>query len=136
MAPASADVVEVVVLAAGADALLRVRDAPPRGALLAEEVRLELVHAGVRKQQRRVLMRDDGRGRHERVAVPLHEEVDELPANLVRRHMNAFLEARGRVAGRGAIIEKDCRRSSMRDGPKQNVPGHWRWTRDVASYLG
>src|ERR1035441_9147142 len=47
-----ADVVEVVVLAAGADALLRVRRATGRvGALgLAKEDGHELVHAGVREQ--------------------------------------------------------------------------------------
>ncbi len=77
-----ADVVEVVVLAPGADALLRVRRPAPRRLLGAEEVGLELVHARVREQQRRVVVRDDGRRRHERVPVLLHEEIDVLPTDL------------------------------------------------------
>jgi hypothetical protein len=53
-----ADVLEVVVLAAGADALLGVGGAFPRGGLVAEEVGHELVHAGVGEQQ-------VGGGRHQ-----------------------------------------------------------------------
>jgi hypothetical protein len=52
------DVLEVVVLAAGADAFLGVGHALPRGGLVAEEVGHELVHAGVREQQ-------VGGGRHQ-----------------------------------------------------------------------
>ncbi len=78
-----ADVVEVVVLAAGADALLRVGRALVGRLLGAEEVRLELVHAGVGEQQRRVVVRHDTARRHEGVAVLLDEEVDELLADLV-----------------------------------------------------
>jgi bifunctional N-acetylglucosamine-1-phosphate-uridyltransferase/glucosamine-1-phosphate-acetyltransferase GlmU-like protein len=69
MPPRKANVFKVVVLAAGADALLRSRRPrvlPPLGA---KEKILELVHSGVGKQQRRIV------GRHQRgrvhPAVPL-----------------------------------------------------------------
>ena len=81
VAAGAADVVEVVVLAAGADALLGVGDALPGGLGGAEEVGLELVHAGVGEQQRGVVLRHDRRGGEEGVAVVLDEEVDELPAD-------------------------------------------------------
>src|SRR5262249_4616510 len=80
-----AHVVEVVVLAARADALLRVRDALHRRLLGAEEVRLELVHPGVGEEQRRVVVWDDRRGRDIGVPVLLAEEVDKLLADFTRR---------------------------------------------------
>ena len=43
----SADVIQIVVLPTGADALLRVHHARPRRFLAAEKVRLELIHARV-----------------------------------------------------------------------------------------
>ena len=91
-----ADVVEVVVLSAGADALLRVDDAAVLGRLGAEEVGLELVHAGVGEEQRRVVVRDDRRAGHERVAVLLAKEVDEVLADLGggSGHDAAFLRCR------------------------------------------
>ena len=49
------DIVEVVVLAAGADALLRADGPLVRRALVAEEVRLERDHPGDVEQQRRVV---------------------------------------------------------------------------------
>ncbi len=54
-----ADVVEIVVLAAGADAFLRVGSALKRARARAEEDVLELVHARIGKQQRRVVERHD-----------------------------------------------------------------------------
>ncbi len=78
-----ADVFEVVVLAAGADALLGVGRPAVVAAAGAEEESLELVHARVGEQQRGVVVRHDRRGGHERVAVLLDEEVDELLANLL-----------------------------------------------------
>ena len=85
----SPDVVEIVVLAAGADAFLRVGNALPRGLLGAEEIGLELVHPGVGKQQRRVIVRHDGRGPDEGVAVLLDEEVDVSLADLGGRHRHS-----------------------------------------------
>jgi hypothetical protein len=79
----SADVVEIVVLATGTDALLRV-GRPRIGALfLPEKNRLELVHPRVGEQQRGIVVRHHGRARHERVPMLLHEEIDELLANLI-----------------------------------------------------
>ncbi len=79
-----ADVVQIVVLAAGADALLRVGGTLVGPGAGAEEHVLELVHAGVGEQQRRIVVRHHRRRRHKRVAVLLHEKVDELLANLRR----------------------------------------------------
>ncbi len=64
-----ADIVEVVVLAAGADAFLR-RHGPVVGPLLlAGEDVLELHHAGVGEEQGRVVARHERPGRHDLVAV-------------------------------------------------------------------
>ena len=52
-----ADLVEIVVLAAGADAFLRRNGALIVALLVAEEDVLELVHPGVGEQQRRVICR-------------------------------------------------------------------------------
>ncbi len=76
MAGGIADIVEVVVLAAGAHAFLR-RHRPLVGPLLdAGEDVLELHHAGIGEQERRVVARHQRRGRHDFVAVLL-EEVEE-----------------------------------------------------------
>jgi hypothetical protein len=75
-----AHLLQVVVLAAGADALLAgggARVVPP---LLAEERPLELHHAGVGEQEGRVVGGDQRRRRH--LAVPLgDEEIEEKPAD-------------------------------------------------------
>ena len=66
-----ADVVQVVVLAAHAHALLRRRGARVGALLPAEERVLELVHPGVREEQRRVVARDERGAGDDGVAVPL-----------------------------------------------------------------
>src|SRR4029077_2604047 len=76
-----ADVLEVVVLAARADAALRARRARDRALLAPEEYVLELHHAGIREQQRRVVARNERRARHDLVAV-LREIVEERLAEL------------------------------------------------------
>ncbi len=73
-----ADIFQVVVFAAGADALLAVDGTGVVAGAGGEEDVFELVHAGVREQQRRVAVRHDGAGRHERMSVFFHEIVDEL----------------------------------------------------------
>ena len=78
-----ADIVEIVVLAAGADALLAVGRPVVFAFFSAEEDRLELIHAGVGKQERGIVEGDDGAAGHEAVAVLLDEEVDELLADLL-----------------------------------------------------
>ena len=81
VAVGAADVVEVVVLAARADALLH-RDRPlVRRRLVAGEVALERDHARDREEQRRV-DRDHARRRHLRVAAR-DEEIDEGASKLV-----------------------------------------------------
>ncbi len=64
------DVVEVVVLAAHAHALLRCRRSTVVAPFLAEEHVLELVHSRVGEQQRRIVGRDQGGRGHDAVAVP------------------------------------------------------------------
>ncbi len=81
-----ADVVQVVVLAAGADALLRGGDAQGRRGLGAGEHVLERHHAGVDEQQGRIALRDQRRRRHHGVAVAF-EVPQELFADVVQaRH--------------------------------------------------
>jgi len=81
MAGGKADIVEVVVLTSGADALL---DAGcplvPHPALAGEYV-LELVHASISEQQRRIVKRNDRRGGDDTVVVFL-EIAQERLSNL------------------------------------------------------
>ena len=65
----AADVFEIVVLAADADALLRAGGARVGSALLAEKNVLELDHAGVGEQQRRVVVGHQRRAAHHGVAL-------------------------------------------------------------------
>ena len=77
-----ADIVEVVVLAAGAHAFLRGGGALIGPLLDAGEDVLELHHAGIGEHQRRVVARHQRRGRHDFVAVVL-EEVQKSRPDLV-----------------------------------------------------
>ncbi len=80
-----ADVLEVVVLAAGAHAFLR-RGRGRIGSLLeAGEDVLELDHAGVGEQQRRIVARHQRRRRHDLVS-GAPEIVEEMGANVVGQH--------------------------------------------------
>ena len=65
-----ADILEIVVLAAGANALLARDRAFVVPLILAEEHALELDHSRVREQERRVVLRNEGRTRHHLVALP------------------------------------------------------------------
>ena len=85
MARGVADILEVVVLAAGAHAFLRGRGAAVGALLEAGEEVLELHHAGVGEEQRRIVARDERRGRHDLVAVP-GEIGEERGADVVRQH--------------------------------------------------
>jgi hypothetical protein len=100
VARARADVFQVVVLAGDAHAFLGGRRAAVGAALQAEEGVLELHHAGIHEQERRVVARHERRRGH--VRVPLRDEVvDELAAYFVGGH--AYSRARGfaeqRLAG-------------------------------------
>ena len=95
-----ADVVEVVVLAAGAHALLRGRRRVVGARLLAGEHVLELHHAGVGEHERGIVARHKRRRRHDLMALLL-EEIEERSADLVdARHRIAFGKALG-AAPRG-----------------------------------
>ncbi len=85
-----ADVVEVVVLAADAHALLRGRRARVAALLPAEEDVLELVHAGVGEQQRGVAVRNQRRTGDDAVAVTL-EVLEERATELRRGHNRAIV---------------------------------------------
>ena len=87
-----AHVLEVVVLSAGADALLRRGRARVLALLPAQEDVLELVHAGVREQQRGIALRNERRALHDPVPALL-EEAEERRPDLVRRHRRAALVA-------------------------------------------
>ncbi len=84
-----ADIVEVVVLAAGADAFLRCHGAHIVALLDAGEHVLELNHAGVGEQQRRVVARHQRRRRHDRVAVAMKVVEKTRPDVVQRCHARA-----------------------------------------------
>ena len=75
-----ADVIKIVVLAAGADAFLRRCGARNGARLLTGEDVLELHHAGVGKHQRRIVARHERRRRHDLVRISA-EVVEERGAN-------------------------------------------------------
>src|SRR5690606_8952355 len=79
-----ADVLEIVVLAAGADAALRARGTRDRALLAPEENVLELDHAGVREEQRRIVRGHERRARHDPMAAFL-EVAEERAAQLGAR---------------------------------------------------
>ena len=83
MARGVADVVEVVVLAAGAHAFLRGGGALVGPPLDAGEDVLELHHAGVGEQQRRIVVRHERARRHDLVVVA-REELEKGLADVVR----------------------------------------------------
>src|SRR5262249_51643612 len=68
-----ADVVEVVVLAADPHDLLARRRARVRALLAAEQRVLELIHAGVREQQRRIVAGHERGAGYDAVAASLEE---------------------------------------------------------------
>ncbi len=87
-----ADVVEIVVLSAGADAFLRGRGADVGALLDAGEDVLELHHAGVGEHQRRVVARDERARGHDLVPAP-GEELEEVRSDLVdAAHVHAALD--------------------------------------------
>ncbi len=91
-----ADVVEVVVLAAGAHAFLRGDGAIVGSPFDAGEDVLELHHAGVGEHQRRIVARHQRAGRDDLVAVP-GEEVQEARSDLVdAAHLTQKPRGRGK----------------------------------------
>ncbi len=86
-----ADVLEVVVLPADPHALLAGRGPPVAPLLEAEEDVLELVHAGVREQDGRVVLGEERRARDDLVAAR-REELEEGLADLGRSHLGSSSE--------------------------------------------
>ena len=85
----AADLLEVGVLAARAQARLDADDARRRRLLRAQEVRLELLHAGADEQRREVLCgRDQRVAGHAQMPALLVEALERV-AQLVRRHRHA-----------------------------------------------
>ena len=95
MVGVASHLLEVVVLAADAQALLRVDGAHVGPPLLGEEYLLELHHAGVDEEQARVVVRDERGARDDGVSA-LPEEVEEALADLVAGRHCSFLPARFR----------------------------------------
>jgi hypothetical protein len=81
MAIGEANVFEIIVLAARADAFLRRRGAVVIAFFEAEEDVFELVHPGIGEKQRRIVLRDE-RGRVDFFVSFLDEIVQELTAYL------------------------------------------------------
>jgi len=96
-----ADIVEIIVLATRADTLLRVASAlqlPHGGPGIhgSKKNRLELVHASIGEEQRRVVHRNNRRGGNERVLLGLEKFNERLthfvtrPRNNRRLHLHKF----------------------------------------------
>jgi hypothetical protein len=85
-----ADVFQIVVLAAGAQRLLRRRRPRVRPRLASGEHILELDHARVDEQQRRIVGRHQARCAHDGMAV-VFEELQELVADLCAFHCGMAL---------------------------------------------
>src|SRR5690606_36442640 len=109
------DLVEVVVLAAGAQAALHVGRAHVAAFLGAEEHVLELDHARVREQQGRVVSGYKWRRRHDGVAAG-GEELEEVPADV----------GSGRGAWRGHAGVWRLAGTARRHGVHEDV---WTWRR-------
>ncbi len=92
MARGIADIVEVVMLAAGAHALLRGHRAVVGALFEAGEDILELHHAGIGEHQRRVVPRHKRRRRHRLMAVA-REIIDEGGPDLVNAAHDDFAAA-------------------------------------------
>ena len=91
MAGGIADIVQIVVLAAGADAFLRSRGRRVWTAFQAGEDVLELHHAGIGEHQRRVIARHQRAGRHDLVAVLLEIVEEGRPDVIHAAHATPFV---------------------------------------------
>ncbi|SUJ14828.1 Uncharacterised protein [Sphingomonas paucimobilis] len=106
-----ADIVEIVVLAAGAHALLRAGRGRIGARLQAGEHVLERHHARIHEHQRRVVLRHERRGRHD--LVPLRTEiVEKAAADVVGRGHETRLR-RG-FAPAQALARQGCSIASAR----------------------
>jgi hypothetical protein len=117
MAIGEADVFEIVVLAAGADAFLAGGCAVVVALLEAEENVLELVHAGVGEEQRGIVGGDERGAAHDAVAA-FREEAEEGCSDFVTGHrpliVLSSLHAELRATVRASHIRE---RSDSAQGP-------------------
>src|SRR5439155_6586329 len=121
---------EVVVLATDAEALLAVDGPHVRTALVAEEHLFELHHAGVGEEQARVVLRDQGRARHDGVPALL-EEIQERLTDLIPGHFRSCTgsgwrqQPRPDEPFRGGPFGTQARptRSGLRPPAAAGVPG-------------
>ena len=122
-----ADIVEIVVLAAGAHAFLRRRRAQGFRLLGAGEHVLERHHAGIGEHQRRVVARHERRRRHDHVVV-LGEEIEKGRADVV-----------GARAGEMGMAHAAAARAGRRRGLRLPACGlavshPWSWRRSWQVY--
>ena len=86
-----AHLVEVVVLAAGADALLRRNGSLVIAFFISQKHVFELIHPRVREKQRRVVGRQQRRRMHAFVSVPL-KILEEFLSNLISGHTKTLTQ--------------------------------------------
>ena len=120
-----ADIVEVVVLAAGAHAFLCRGGARVRALFEAGEDVLELHHAGIGEHQGRVVARHQRRGRHDLVALPREvaekarpDFVDAAHASWPNRPLNLAFRQRPLLAAQRWTVQKTARAPCPRSGYK------------------
>jgi hypothetical protein len=118
MAAGVADVIEIVVLASGADHLLRSGGTRVIALFDAGENVLELVHARVGEEQRRVVGRHQRRAANDAMVVG-REEVEERLADLIPCHVSLLWHSPGLGQERGGFM---CRALS-RKLPERLIPG-------------
>ncbi len=80
------DLLEVVVLARNAQTLLRIGHTGIFARGIAQKYILELIHAGIGKHQRRVVLDDHRRRRHDDMFLAF-EKFEESPSDLIRVHI-------------------------------------------------
>jgi hypothetical protein len=117
MAGGVADVFEVVVFAAGAYAALAGGGAYVVALFLAEEAVLELHHAGIGEQQRRVVARDEAGGCDHGVAT-IAEKFEEGATDIRRAHERRLLKHGTRRVLNGFAVWIEVR--FVIGGPLQN----------------
>ena len=120
MVGVASHLLEVVVLATDAEALLAVDGPHVRTALVAEEHLFELHHAGVGEEQARVVLWDQRRARHDGVPALL-KEIQERLADLISGHFRSCTGSGWRQQPRpgGRTVP---RRSILHGGPTDPGP--------------
>src|SRR6516162_8838980 len=125
MARGIADIVEIVVLAAGAHAFLR-RDRAHVGALLqAGEDVLELYHAGIGEHQRWIIARHERRRGHD--FVPFARKIgEEIRPDLVDAAHWPQLSSGTSISCPGKAQLRDARKAYKRSHSDSRPGANWR----------